>query len=225
MPSWNLHIAHVERLLREHAADELGIHDVNCFLFGNFVPDIYVGYVVPHTTKILDYRITHLADPYHMPEPDYEAFWQCFGSHSNKDESAVSDIVLGAWAHLVADHVYNHRVNAYITARGIPFGDATRIRKQNDFDTYAHTLDIHLVPELTDSLIVQAASFPQYRIEAADVRAAVDAAVSIVSETRSHHVTGVPNYELLSPEFFAAVTDVADTVLTQGLLRYAGQLN
>ena len=44
MPSWNIHTAHVERLLREEGAARLGVRDVNAFLFGNFLPDIYVGY-------------------------------------------------------------------------------------------------------------------------------------------------------------------------------------
>ena len=39
MPSWNI-LPHVERLLAEYDQEELGIHDVNCFLFGNLVPDI-----------------------------------------------------------------------------------------------------------------------------------------------------------------------------------------
>ena len=53
MPSWNIHTAHVERLLREEGADALGVSDVNAFLFGNLAPDVYVGYMVPDTT----YRI------------------------------------------------------------------------------------------------------------------------------------------------------------------------
>lgn len=69
MPSWNIHTAHVERLLAEYDQEELGIHDVNCFLFGNLVPDIYVGYMVAHTTRTIPYGATHLTDPTFMPCP------------------------------------------------------------------------------------------------------------------------------------------------------------
>ena len=63
MPSWNIHTAHVERLLREEGAARLGVRDVNAFLFGNFLPDIYVGYMVPvPVVRLRDYRETHFAD-------------------------------------------------------------------------------------------------------------------------------------------------------------------
>ena len=62
MPSWNIHTAHVERLLAEDAPSALGIRDVNAFLFGNLVPDIYVGYMVPDTSRTIAYQETHFAD-------------------------------------------------------------------------------------------------------------------------------------------------------------------
>lgn len=78
MPSWNVHTAHVERLLAEATPAELGIRDINAFLFGNFVPDIYVGYMVEHTTGILPYRVTHFADPGHIPIPREREFWDTY---------------------------------------------------------------------------------------------------------------------------------------------------
>ena len=43
MPSWNIHTAHAELLLREEGAAALGIRDVDAFLLGNLLPDVYVG--------------------------------------------------------------------------------------------------------------------------------------------------------------------------------------
>ena len=55
MPSWNIHAAHVERLLREEETDALGIRDIGNFLFGNFLPDLYVGWMVPDVSHKLPY--------------------------------------------------------------------------------------------------------------------------------------------------------------------------
>ncbi len=67
MPSWNIHTAHVERLLREHGASELGIDDKDAFLMGNLLPDVYVGYMVPDATWRIDYKLTHLTMRPHSP--------------------------------------------------------------------------------------------------------------------------------------------------------------
>ena len=75
MPSWNIHIAHVQRLLHEQDARALGICDANAFLFGNLVPDVYVGYLVRPTSRTVPYRVTHFADPAFVPQPAYWEFW------------------------------------------------------------------------------------------------------------------------------------------------------
>ena len=43
MPSWNIHIAHAEGLLEDGGPFAGVVRDRNAFLFGNFVPDIYVA--------------------------------------------------------------------------------------------------------------------------------------------------------------------------------------
>ena len=72
MPSWNIHTAHVERLLREQGAEALGVRDWNAFLLGNLAPDIYVGYMVPDTTLRIDYKLTHHSIREHIPLPRYD---------------------------------------------------------------------------------------------------------------------------------------------------------
>lgn len=47
MPSWNIHIAHAERLLKGGGSVARAVRDGNAFLFGNLIPDIYVGYMCP----------------------------------------------------------------------------------------------------------------------------------------------------------------------------------
>ena len=220
MPSWNIHTAHVERLLAETNPVTLGVRDVNAFLFGNLVPDIYVGYMVPDATRKIDYRETHFADPSHVPEPRYEEFFERFAGPSTDGEGHVSDVVLGAWTHLLADNVYNTRFNQLLDRLGLKAGTEVRIRKQGDFDTFGRTLNISLVPRVTPDLLVQAAAFPQYEVTEADVRATCAAMERIVADNAEHHVSE-PSYSLLGDAYFSEVPDEVDTLMLEGLRAYA----
>ena len=55
-----------------------GIGDENAFLFGNYVPDIYVGYMVPDASCRVDYCLTHLACPNTIPLPQASWFWDIY---------------------------------------------------------------------------------------------------------------------------------------------------
>lgn len=78
MPYWNLHTAHAQHLLAQGEPAEFGIRDANAFLFGNYVPDIYVGYMVQNPSGILPYTYTHLADPHAIPIPREQEFWDTY---------------------------------------------------------------------------------------------------------------------------------------------------
>lgn len=78
MPSWNVHTAHVQRLLAEGPASAFGIRDVDAFLFGNYVPDVYIGYMLPRPSGILPYSLTHFADPCAIPIPRDDEFWDLY---------------------------------------------------------------------------------------------------------------------------------------------------
>ncbi|MBM6774283.1 hypothetical protein [Olsenella profusa] len=214
MPSWNIHTAHVERLLREEGADALGITDVNAFLMGNFVPDIYVGYMVPDATYRIDYKLTHLALREHIPLPRADEFWDFYVTGGPQPPS---DLTLGAWAHLVADHVYNKHTRAYLERIGMQPGEEARIGKQSDFALFGRTLDISLVPHVDEALLAQCAGFPQYSIAEKDVRSAVDVACGIVERNRTEHVTGKPDYQLLTAEFFEMARAEAHEIIVSGL--------
>ncbi|MBQ9316157.1 MAG: hypothetical protein IJ203_04975 [Atopobiaceae bacterium] len=220
MPSWNIHTAHVERLLREEDPSALGIADVNAFLFGNLVPDIYVGYMVPNPTRKIEYRKTHFADPSYVPEPRYGEFFERYVAPTAGENGQVSDVVLGAWAHLVADHVYNERFNRLLEQRGLKPGTQIRIRKQGDFNTFGRTLDISMVPQVTPGLIAQCAAFPQYAVAEPDVRATCEVMEQIVADNAAQHVSD-PTYSLLGDEYFAVVPGEVDALVREGLHEYA----
>lgn len=213
MPSWNIHTAHVERLLREEGADALGITDVNAFLMGNLAPDIYVGYMVPNITHRIDYKLTHLALREHIPLPRADEFWEFYVACQDQ----VSDLTLGAWAHLVADHVYNRHTRAYLERIGMEPGEKARVGKQSDFALFGRTLDISMVPYVDKALLAQCADFPQYSIAEKDVRAAADVAQAIVEKNQAEHVTGEPEYQLLTAEFFETARAEAHAEIVRGL--------
>lgn len=214
MPSWNIHTAHVERLLSDTDASALGIRDANAFLFGNLLPDIYVGYMVPNTTKIIDYRITHLTHDAHVPLAGYGVF----GEKYVEGTEIPSDMVLGAWTHLACDAVYNEHTRRYLAEAGIKPNDKIRALKQADFARFGRTLKISSVPQVTEALLAEAVAFPQYSVEPKDVQATVAVARDIVEENQREHIVHIPDYELLSADFFEAAFSSAHTTMKRLLM-------
>lgn len=215
MPSWNIHIAHVERLLHEEEPSSLGIDDVNCFLFGNYVPDIYLGYMVPDPTTKLVYADTHFADPKKIPKPRFDEYWDLFLA-----DGQGSDVTLGAWAHLVCDSTYNGAVREYNAAHGIPNGDRTRIRKQADFELFGKTLPITLHAEVTPELLEECEAFPQYPVLEPDVRKAVRVANAIVDGNGARPLEVDPVYDMLTQDFFLETFERVNDRLLSGLRSY-----
>ena len=114
------------------------------------------------------------------------------------------DLALGAWAHLLADHIWNKRVNEYLDQIGGKPGEEFRIKKQADFDGFGRTLEISSVPLETPALLSAAEAFPQYPVAAPQVHDAIVVAHEIV------RTNGVPEhlpYRLLTEEFFERVFD------------------
>ncbi|MDO4797138.1 MAG: hypothetical protein Q4A01_03860 [Coriobacteriales bacterium] len=216
MPSWNIHTAHVERLLGEESPESLGICHVDDFLFGNLVPDVYVGYMVTNPTRKIAYRDTHFSDPTFIPAPDASRFYNLYV----RDKDA-NDVVLGAWTHLLCDHYYNLRTTGYIASIGVEPGEQTRIRKQADFDLFGRTLSISLVPRVTQRLVNLCADFPQYVVDEPDVYAAAQAQEAIVRKNQAQHVDGEPTYSLLNAAFFQSTYHEVCAVLREALLLHA----
>ena len=117
---------------------------------------------------------------------------------------SVLDLALGAWAHLLADHIWNKRVNERLDQIGGKPGEEFRIKKQADFDGFGRTLAISSVPLETPALLSAAEAFPQYPVAAPQVHDAIVVAHEIV------RTNGVPEhlpYRLLTEEFFERVFD------------------
>lgn len=221
MPSWNIHIAHAERLLRREGPCALGIADENSFLFGNLVPDIYVGWMVPDVTRKIRYRETHFANTDVIPEPRSWEFWDTYCMCGPGAPAGPTSLMLGAWAHLETDRIYNSCVIAYNARLGVPPGERTRIRKQGDFDLYGRTLPISREPRVTPALLGECAAFPQYPVAEKDARGAVAVAAGIVRDNEEHHVYGSPAYSLLTAEFFAETGARVDASIAGWLETYA----
>ena len=206
MPSWNIHTAIVERFLADNDAASLGIADENAFLFGNYVPDIYVGYMVPDATMRIDYCITHVAAIHSTPIPNADHFWDfCIARRAPQAPAGMS-LTLGAWAHLVADRFYNGRFRGWCDAHETPSGDALRIAKQADFEVFGRSLvlsrEVDVTPELRDA----AWKFKPYRILGADVERAVKVASGIVRSGGAPSPDGSA-YQLLDPAWMQGVLD------------------
>lgn len=384
MPSWNIHIAHAEGLLSSGGPIARMVRDRNAFLFGNLIPDIYVGYMVPAIAEPIPYRVTHFAVPEHIPKPREREFWDAYvapfaralsvagstgihdlGGDDAPDGQAVPDgqvapdgqapadgasgevavgaevcpvgwtidagslaaevehvspahragyelradprdtarlqreafncgvllggrngrggrtsdanalngatfstfrtflgqndpqnvrnllkecatadcqvnaatdcqadapadgptsgpadaqvgapaggallasmdcslfdMVLGTWVHLLADTIWNQRVNDFLDERGEKPSSDFRIKKQSDFDQFGKSLHIDAVPLATPRLVELAARFPQYEIDERSVYATVAVAHEVV---RTNTLFSEPVYRLLTREFF-----------------------
>lgn len=260
MPSWNIHIAQTERLLERGDTLARMVCDRNAFLFGNVVPDVLVGYMIPAVDRPLPYRITHFAVPEFIPKPREREFWDTqviplleggvpaaspvpaasiraerervnqvhYAQRSGADDDhpvivspdvppsdeevarSVFDMVLGAWAHLVADCVWNTRVNDYLDVHNIKPSEEFRVKKQGDFDWYGRTHAIELIPRATERLYAAAERFPQYPIE----RRFTLETVSVMHETVRTNGGAAEHlpYRLLDDAFFdSTFSEVVDT--------------
>ena len=211
MPSWNIHIAHVERLFEGRSPEELGIADANAFLFGNYAPDIYVGFMVPEASLHVDYCLTHCAAINLIPVPDADRFWDLYVARRRPSSPAGSSLALGSWAHLVADRFYNGRFRTYSLEHDMPEGDQMRIAKQADFDLFGRSKGIASLVEPTPELLDAAWRFRPYRILPEDVKRAADAANAIVEECGSSVSNAESeSYRLLSVEWITSVFDACD---------------
>lgn len=231
MPSWNVHIAHAEDLLKRHSPHELGINDWNAFLLGCLLPDVYVGYMVQPLSKKLPYRMTHLADTSKVPLPDYETFAARYvyarGSQDTQDThahalSAAHDLILGTWCHLMADHTYNAHTRVYLAEHHIPRGEKARIGKQGDLQLFGQTFDLHSHIEIDSALLAQAHAFPAYEINDCDLYTTSKIVDNIVKENAQAHLDATPAYTMLDQAFFEEAFEELKSLMERNLLEACG---
>ncbi len=319
MPSWNIHIAHAEELLASGGALAAAVCDRNAFLFGNVLPDIRVGYMVPGIVEPIPYRITHFAKPEHIPKPREWEFWDAYvapaftkgnvvvSPKSRSSESfsfapsmstdgtagtsrdvfdvqarvdgdihgsatalnvpiytlqedierlnrvhyparyegaapfaelnagellhtdsefeqqiaqSLRDMLLGTWVHLLADNIWNTRVNELLESIGGKPSEGFRIKKQGDFDWFGKTLSISSIVRVTDRLVKTAARFPQYPISRDEVLYTAGVVHEVVRDNPGNPEH--PAYRLLSDDFFtntfAEVSREAERLFTERML-------
>lgn len=122
---------------------------------------------------------------------------------------SLLDLTLGVWSHLVADTVWNTRVNQYLEAHGGKPCEEFRIKKQGDFDWFGKTLGIVSIPRATDRLYTAAAQFGQYSIPQEYVLKTIGVMHEIVRENPGE--PDHPPYRLLTEDFFdATFTEVVE---------------
>lgn len=122
---------------------------------------------------------------------------------------SLLDLTLGVWSHLVADTVWNTRVNQYLEAHGGKPCEEFRIKKQGDFDWFGKTLGIVSIPRATDRLYTAAAQFGQYSIPQEYVLKTIGVMHEIVRENPGE--PDHPPYRLLTEEFFdSTFTEVVE---------------
>lgn len=209
MPSWNIHTAHVERLLADHRACDVGIEDANAFLFGNYVPDVYVGFMVPDVSMHVDYCVTHFARLSMIPVSDADSYWDLYIACRAPETPAGTSLILGAWAHLVADRFYNGSFRTFWHEHDVPGGDQQRIAKQADYDLFGHTLGISSLVEATPALLQAAHDFRPYRILPEDVQRSIAAANRITRDSATPPA-GELGFRLLDPRWFETVFEACN---------------
>lgn len=214
MPSWNIHTAHVERLFEQCRPGELGIGDPNAFLFGNYAPDIYLGFMVDDITFHVDYCLTHMAEPNVTPVPDADRFWDLYVCRRPMTPVKRS-LALGAWAHLAADRMYNGRFRGFAEGLDAPGGDELRTCKQGDFDAFGRSLAITSHVKADDALFDAALAFRPYSILPEDVVRTIGKADEIVDASAPS--AQEPGYSLIGAEWMQATFDACDTRLKSWL--------
>ena len=223
MPSWNIHTAQAERLLATPGPEALGVSDANAFLFGNYLPDVYVGYMVPDAAMRIDYRITHVANANLIPVPDLDRFWDDYyldRSRHARLRGVDASLFLGAWAHLACDRCYNAGFRRFYLTQEMPQGDELRKRKQADFALFGLSLDIVAKVELTPELLGAARHFGPYSILEPDVERAIAAASAIVDSNAAGPEPGAC-YQLLSAAWMQDVFSSCDAFVRAWLVAAA----
>lgn len=115
---------------------------------------------------------------------------------------SVFDMVLGTWAHLVADNLWNTRVNEFLDALGDKPSNEFRIKKQTDFDKFGRTFALSAIPRATERLFQAAERFPQYKIARRYTLESVGVCHEIVRTNQG--VADHEPYRLLTDEFFTS---------------------
>lgn len=162
---------------------------------------------------------SHYPQRYEDAEPPV---WQASAADDDLSPAAIErslfDLLLGTWSHLLADNIWNTRVNEFLDAHGGKPSESFRIKKQGDFDLFGKALPLDLLPRMTPRLAATVRAFPQYAID----EAAILTTIGVAHETvRTNHGDQNPHYQLLTTDFFEHVfgenLDEADRLVVERL--------
>lgn len=163
----------------------------------------------------------HYPQRYKGAEPPV---WQASDQDDDLSAEAIDrslfDLLLGTWSHLLADNLWNTRVNEFLDAHGGKPSEEFRIKKQGDFDLFGKALPLDLIPRATPRLTATVRAYPQYPID----DQAILTTVGVAHETvRTNHSDQDPHYRLLTSDFFeyvfAEALDMADALMDERLGR------
>ena len=242
MPSWNIHMAQTERLFTHMSEKTFPVSEKNIFVFGNLVPDIFVGYMVPGIKPCISYGKTHFAVPSKIPLPNELEFWNLYigdqsqppkdspccncqiGPMSNDLEfhqskrftkkDNVDAIVLGIWAHLATDNIWNDRTRKFANVHQIQITDSLRVAKQADFDIYGRTQYLGKGPFVTEELLNSSKKMVQYPLSKQIVIKTCAIAQKIVED--AHHNKNEINkqYQLFDKMWLDKTMEITDDFLS-----------
>lgn len=105
MPSWGIHLAVANRLVKKLENRELNEKEKNEFIFANVLPDINNGYVLKDINKIISHKQTHFEleefKGNYGEKPGYINFYEKY------KENILNPTVLGYYTHLITDYYFN----------------------------------------------------------------------------------------------------------------------
>ncbi len=96
MPTWGVHLAVANKILEK----KINI-DKNSFLFGNILPDLQDGYLVPNISNIVDHKINHY--DFSNGNCVYENFYNIYKLKFD------NPVILGYFTHLITDYCFNKK--------------------------------------------------------------------------------------------------------------------
>ncbi len=180
MPSWAIHLKVAKELAKNMTKEEY-----QCFLLGNILPDVNVGYLINPISKKIPYSITHYGkmetfDGKTRELPDYKTFLK------NYARNMKDPIVRGYLAHLVTDFYWNYQTyikkGIYENGKMVGlqgtnntvFGESEVLRqtKVGDFNSLSYHLyhnNLVEIPNFEESFVQETKSVNEIHIEKIDI--------------------------------------------------------
>lgn len=170
MPTWGIHLAVANRLIKKLESHKLNGKEKNKFIFANVLPDINNGYVVKDINKIISHKQTHFElkefKGDYEDKPGYINFYEEYRNH------LLNPTILGYYTHLMTDYYFNtvtykeygvydennNRIGIKLNngEKLITYGDETRKIKSNDFKIFSFYLyknENIEIPEYNENII------------------------------------------------------------------------